>query len=119
MASWWPEQRSQINPTDVAQWVKASEWLRLVVLKTEAGKQHDSEGWVEFIAYYRKRPQSLGNTTHEVLESHTERSYFRKLDDRWYFVDGTELPPTSQPPKLRRNDPCPCGSDKKFKRCCG
>ncbi|MBP1778814.1 MAG: hypothetical protein H6Q86_4825, partial [candidate division NC10 bacterium] len=22
-------------------------------------------------------------------------------------------------PKVRRNDPCPCGSGKKFKRCCG
>ena len=22
-------------------------------------------------------------------------------------------------PQARRNDPCPCGSDKKYKRCCG
>ncbi|MGA2863834.1 MAG: SEC-C metal-binding domain-containing protein [Verrucomicrobiota bacterium] len=22
-------------------------------------------------------------------------------------------------PKPRRNDPCPCGSGKKFKKCCG
>jgi uncharacterized protein YecA (UPF0149 family) len=21
--------------------------------------------------------------------------------------------------KIRRNDPCPCGSEKKFKKCCG
>ena len=22
-------------------------------------------------------------------------------------------------PKIRRNDPCPCGSGKKYKQCCG
>lgn len=27
--------------------------------------------------------------------------------------------PTPSPPKAGRNDPCPCGSGKKFKRCCG
>jgi preprotein translocase subunit SecA len=24
-----------------------------------------------------------------------------------------------QGPKVGRNDPCPCGSGKKFKQCCG
>jgi preprotein translocase subunit SecA len=33
-------------------------------------------------------------------------------------------PPVAQPlrpsvPKVGRNDPCPCGSGKKYKRCCG
>ena len=33
------------------------------------------------------------------------------------------LPPTAKqmarrPPKVGRNEPCPCGSGKKFKRCC-
>jgi len=119
MASWWPEQRAEINPADVAHWVEGADWLRLEVLKTEAGQHHDCEGWVEFIAYYRKRPQSLSSIHSEGLESHAERSYFRKLDERWYFVDGVDLPPSSQPQKLGRNDPCPCGSGKKFKRCCG
>jgi len=119
MDSWWPEQRSQINPADVARWVKESDWLRLEVLTTEAGQKHDSEGWVEFIAYYRKRSQALNSPNHGGLESHAERSYFRKLDSRWYFVDGVDLPSASQPKKLGRNEPCPCGSGKKSKRCCG
>jgi preprotein translocase subunit SecA len=25
----------------------------------------------------------------------------------------------SKPEKIGRNDPCPCGSGKKFKKCCG
>ena len=31
-------------------------------------------------------------------------------------------PPVTQPEKQKkvgRNDPCPCGSGKKYKRCCG
>ncbi len=27
--------------------------------------------------------------------------------------------PFRAPPKIGRNDPCPCGSGKKFKKCCG
>ena len=29
------------------------------------------------------------------------------------------VPVTNQGPKVGRNDPCPCGSGKKYKRCCG
>jgi predicted aspartyl protease len=28
-------------------------------------------------------------------------------------------PPAVTQPKIRRNDPCPCGSGKKYKNCCG
>lgn len=34
-------------------------------------------------------------------------------DDFW------ALDPVDPPPKPRRNDPCPCGSGKKYKKCCG
>jgi len=118
MASWWPEQRAQINPAEVARWVEESDWLRLDILKTEAGHKHDDEGWVEFMAYYRKRAPSTTQAAHGDLACHAERSYFRKLDERWYFVDGVDLPQTRQPKKPRRNDPCPCDSMKKFKHCC-
>ncbi|MGC2082083.1 MAG: SEC-C metal-binding domain-containing protein, partial [Bradyrhizobium sp.] len=28
-------------------------------------------------------------------------------------------PARSNAPKVGRNDPCPCGSGKKYKKCCG
>ena len=38
-------------------------------------------------------------------------------------VDEEPLPPPVEPiqsnAKPKRNDPCPCGSGKKYKRCCG
>jgi preprotein translocase subunit SecA len=32
---------------------------------------------------------------------------------------GLELPIRREMPKVGRNEPCPCGSGKKFKNCCG
>lgn len=110
MNSWWPEVRNKVNRDEVARWVEESEWLRLEIIKTEQGQTTDTEGWVEFIAHYRHQGR---------LERHGERSFFRQLEQRWYFVDGVDLPESSQPKKLGRNDPCPCGSGKKLKRCCG
>ncbi|MCL2085051.1 MAG: SEC-C metal-binding domain-containing protein, partial [Oscillospiraceae bacterium] len=37
-------------------------------------------------------------------------------------LDGDDAPPrrpVSKAPKVGRNDPCPCGSGKKYKKCCG
>jgi predicted aspartyl protease len=34
-------------------------------------------------------------------------------------IDFTGKIPQTVPPRIGRNDPCPCGSGKKFKKCCG
>lgn len=80
-------------------------WERLVIVTTEKGAELDREGIVEFAAFYP------GGQLHE-------RSRFVKEDERWYYVDGDILPPIASE-KLGRNDPCPCGSGKKYKKCCG
>ncbi|WP_411751462.1 SEC-C metal-binding domain-containing protein, partial [Serratia sp. (in: enterobacteria)] len=41
-----------------------------------------------------------------------ERSRFLRLEQRWYYIDGTK-------PQPGRNAICPCGSGKKYKKCCG
>lgn len=79
------------------------EWLGLRICRTEAGGENETTGLVEFIARYR-----AGGKT-EVIH---EASRFVKEAGQWYYVDGT----LSQP---SQNSSCPCGSDKKFKRCCG
>jgi uncharacterized protein YecA (UPF0149 family) len=44
--------------------------------------------------------------------------YFRKKDrEDDLRVDAPE--PLRNASKVGRNDPCPCGSGKKYKRCCG
>jgi SEC-C motif domain protein len=48
-------------------------------------------------------------------------SDFEKIDGKWYYKDGRTVPSTvvRSAPKVGRNDPCPCGSGKKYKKCCG
>ena len=45
----------------------------------------------------------------------TMKPIFTQLPDH----DGGLPQPFRAPPKVGRNDPCPCGSGKKFKKCCG
>jgi len=73
-------------------------WLKLEVLNA-----HDDI--VEFKAYY------IDESTINVLH---EKSKFVKIDGMWKYDSG-ELFNT----KMQRNEPCPCGSGKKFKKCCG
>lgn len=93
-----------------------TEWLGLRIVSCEAGGETDIEGRVQFIARFRLR----GNE--QVL---CEDSRFRKEADRWLYVDG-QMADTPGPaataaarPTVGRNEPCPCGSGQKFKRCCG
>lgn len=73
------------------------EWLKLDVLHVEKRK-------VEFKAYYKE-----DNKIH-VLH---EKSNFIFHDDMWLYVDGKLFNS-----KVERNESCPCGSGKKFKKCC-
>ena len=73
------------------------DWLKLDVLNA-----HDNI--VEFKAYYKE------NGKIQVLH---EKSNFVKEDGIWKYSDG-ELYNS----KIERNDSCPCGSGKKFKKCC-
>lgn len=45
--------------------------------------------------------------------------FARALERRKRSVRAAAAPPPSSHSKTGRNDPCPCGSGKKFKRCCG
>ncbi len=83
------------------------------ILSTEGGTANDSQGTVEFVASYKLQKMKI---------DHRERATFTKDDGKWYFVDGVELkgPPIRRTePRVGRNDPCPCGSGKKYKKCHG
>lgn len=105
-----PEVRGDFDREGTKGWASGSEWRGLEIVHTEAG---DTEGTVEFIATFTQQ----GN---EVR--HHEVSRFRKANGTWYLVDGKTVAPKPfrrEEPKVGRNDPCPCGSGKKYKKCCG
>lgn len=89
------------------------EWYGLQIMRTEAGDEYDSNGTVEFKA------TSLSQG--KILQLH-EKSRFVKDHDQWLYVDGDikgDRPAVVRVKKVGRNEPCPCGSGKKFKKCCG
>lgn len=99
---------SECRPSDyntLRQTFKQTQWLGLTILQTEHGQPEDKTGIVEFIARYQ--------TT--ALRQIHERSRFKKQKGRWFYLNGDHLPPIEP----KRNDPCWCGSNKKFKQCHG
>lgn len=89
-----------------------TKWMGLEIRKTEAGGEKDENGTVEFVARYR---------TPDGPVVHHERAMFSREDGKWVFSDCVMNPKEAQRrvEKVGRNDPCPCGSGKKYKKCCG
>lgn len=108
-----PKTRGDTDRKATEEWSKRAEWRNLEILRTEAGGPEDERGEVEFIARY-----AIDGVEH----AHHELSEFRRIDGRWFFVNGEKVsaaPVRRTGSKVGRNDPCPCGSGKKHKKCCG
>ena len=107
------DRKGEVDRKNTEIWSKGSEWLGLEITSTEKGTPEDDTGIVEFIARYKVKGTKI---------EHRERALFRKQNERWVFVDGIEIkgPPVVRTgPDVGRNDPCPCGSGKKYKKCHG
>ena len=112
-ASSGPKVRSEFDENVIRDWSSSAQWQGLEVISSERGGKDDSEGSVDFIAHYSANGQQC---------EHREHSMFQKIDGEWRFIDGVieNLEPyRRESPKVGRNDPCPCGSGKKYKKCCG
>ena len=109
VATHHPDMRDELDEDALRAWAESAEWLGLEILSTEAGEPTDTGGFVEFVARYR---------TDGAKVEHRERSRFQQDGGVWYYVEGYDLP-APQTAKIGRNEPCPCGSGKKYKKCCG
>ncbi len=107
-----PGTRDDFDKKAITHWAKQSQWLGLEVLSAEDGRESDEKGYVEFIAHFSLEGERY---------AHRERSLFGKVDGRWYFQEeaNRKNQPIVKGAQPGRNDPCPCGSGKKFKKCCG
>ena len=109
LKTWHPSTRpANIDPATIP------EWYGLHIVRTALGSETDDQGIVEFKA--TSLSQKKAWKLHEV-------SRFVKEDGQWFYVDGDiqgdPPPPVIRAKKVGRNEPCPCGSGKKFKKCCG
>ena len=107
------EKIAEIDRKATEDWAKNSTWHGLKILRTEKGGENDEEGIVEFEATYTDKG-GLRDVHHEV-------GYFKKVNGEWLYSVGSVKPMTvvREGAKIGRNDPCPCGSGKKYKKCCG
>jgi SEC-C motif-containing protein len=86
-------------------------WTKLIVHSHEIGST-PNQAFVEFSAFYSDEQGS------QVLQ---EKSEFHCEDGQWLYtriVRSGPAPFKSATKKPGRNDPCPCGSGKKYKHCC-
>lgn len=108
-----PNHRSDHDLNATRRWAEKSRWTGLEVRVVEAGGTDDDTGVVEFIASYRENNQQ---------RKHHEIGRFERFKGAWYYVDGEMPAPETvryDTPRVGRNEPCPCGSGKKYKKCCG
>ena len=105
--------RKEFDAEGSKRWSSSAEWTGLDVVSKEGGGPDDEKGVVEFVAHY---------TVKGTAFEHHEVANFAKVDGEWRFIDGKIIGPPPvrrEEPKVGRNDPCPCGSGKKYKKCCG
>lgn len=108
-----PDKRDGHDPDAIRNWSESSQWLGLEIIALKDGTDADTSGTVEFAARFRDK---------RGIHRHHEIATFKRVEDRWFFFDG--VPPKLQTvvrdsPKMGRNDPCVCGSGRKYKKCCG
>ncbi|MEP9276295.1 YchJ family metal-binding protein [Enterobacter hormaechei] len=98
----WLQMTNMISYQGLVRTFPNTVWLGLTVFEAAPGRDAN-EGYVSFVARFSEQ-----NKPSTIIE----RSRFLKDSGQWYYIDGTR-------PQFGRNDPCPCGSGKKFKKCCG
>ncbi|MBL4613944.1 MAG: YchJ family protein [Magnetovibrio sp.] len=107
-----PEAQASYNVSAAKAQSKKTKWVGLEITETIDGGPDDEIGTVTFTARFEENGE---------MHAHRERSDFRRENGDWVYVDG-KINPQIEPrriDKVGRNDPCPCGSGKKFKKCCG
>ena len=106
------------SASDIQTTAQNTQWLKLDIIDSTQGTTLDEQGTVTFRAYYKE-----GNETCALEEC----SRFLKENNRWFYLDGEhDLKHQKQQSDAKthvkkggRNDPCWCGSNKKFKKCHG
>ncbi len=59
------------------------------------------------------------NAMNQIIAEHNRRLTELRQAQQAYEPEPLVQPIVNESPKIGRNDPCPCGSGKKYKKCCG
>lgn len=104
-----PEIREDFNRAEAERVAEECEWKGLEVRRVhEVGDLAE----IDFAIRFRRDQKPM---------IQAERAHFRREDGQWLYVKSDFNPEVTQRhvTKVGRNEPCPCGSGKKAKKCCG
>jgi len=82
--------RGGLDIAAITAWSRDTAWAGLEIVATVLGAATDDTGVVEFIAR---------GTTRGIPFAQQERSRFRRVDGRWFYVDGDPGTRRRAPPK--------------------
>ncbi len=107
-----PEIIGEFDQIEAESIANDAKWQGLEIRAVTGGGVDDETGSVEFISRFRLRGEQ---------RVHHELSNFRRQQGRWVCSGGQVNPkgPPRQAGKVGRNEACPCGSGRKYKKCCG
>ncbi|GKT20882.1 UPF0149 family protein [Acidovorax sp. SUPP3334] len=105
----WPEEWAAPRDKDAAQWLDGA--LENIVVLTE-----DDTGKPEHNLYAEDGPASVSESRLESFSEATWAVY--DLRQLWKSI-GPRVEAVRRADTPGRNDPCSCGSGKKYKKCCG
>lgn len=101
-----------LNRFEMEKSIPHTDFQNFELLDTSSGGPEDDKGTVRFAFRYKFKGKEMAQS---------EIAHFRRIDGRWLY-DYSEVNPKPAPVRVEsvgRNDPCTCGSDKKYKKCCG
>lgn len=107
-----PDIRDDFDQVEAERVTGEAKWQGLEVRTVSGGGEDDETASIEFMARF---------SLHGQQRIQHERSTFGREGGRWVCTGGEVNPkdPPRQVVKVGRNEPCPCGSGKKYKKCCG
>ncbi|SHN71034.1 YchJ family protein [Desulfovibrio litoralis] len=108
-----PDSRDGESAAEVDQYADHINWVGLEIVSVKDGGKDDTTGEVSFVARYK-----IKDFDQEIKE---EAEFKRDSDGKWYYYSGKvhgHVPYKREGEKIGRNDPCSCGSGKKYKKCC-
>lgn len=101
------------NGKELKMWSESVQWLGLEVLAAPQVALNSRQGFVHFIAHFKIDGQK------QHIE---ENSQFIHNGKQWLYVgalnEKSSIDKDLNFSVVNKNAPCPCGSGKKYKRCC-
>lgn len=92
-------------------YLDAYDWFLNDVCDEETREQIQQENNIKQQAFIDDMANQLASELNGNIGNDVDTEYY---DDEFY-----DEPYVRSSPKIGRNDPCPCGSGKKYKKCCG